>query len=542
MCHAVLLAVFTAVILFRTVDAMPMVWDEGEYLRRTEKATAWFQLGNEAWSREAIKKHWQTTVVVEGHPAGFVWLIGFGQLLGGDSLSAARWGSLMLAAMAAGGMGYRLCRDWSALAAWSAVAALLVQPRLFAHLHFATLDGPLTCAWLLAVVALPSAFRRWQGAVVWGLLVGLTLSIKFTGWLALPGFALWCWLYRPQQAVRTMLIGFGTAWGMFILLNPPLWCLPLWDWDRFFRLNLNRAGFNISGYFFGQFYDLNHSLPWYNTLVWTFIAVPVGLLIPFVIGLIASWRTPGDAPRKWLPSSQLALPLIPFLVLLIIRSLPGAPPHDGIRMFLPAFGFLAWMAGLGSHHLVRWLERVGKKWASEKEGGSRKLLARLAWCGWPTGMLWASAAVSTVWYFPQGLSYYNLLIGGLRGATACGMEPTYYWDGLDRSVQEWLKLHTRPGEYIEFGSCSVENLKRMQAWGNLPPVNRGETLRWYVLQNRPTGLRTVEKWLREHEQPAFQYTIRPATSGWGPWRLDVPLVEVYSAAQYDRARRASRQK
>ena len=32
---------------------------------------------------------------------------------------------------------------------------------------------------------------------------------------------------------------------------------------------------------------------------------------------------------------------------------------------------------------------------------------------------------------PVPLSYFSPIVGGLPGATALGMEPTYYWDGLD---------------------------------------------------------------------------------------------------------------
>ena len=45
---------------------------------------------------------------------------------------------------------------------------------------------------------------------------------------------------------------------------------------------------------------------------------------------------------------------------------------------------------------------------------------------------------------PVPLSYFSPLVGGLPGATALGMEPTYYWDALSPEARRWLAEHTEP--------------------------------------------------------------------------------------------------
>ena len=35
---------------------------------------------------------------------------------------------------------------------------------------------------------------------------------------------------------------------------------------------------------------------------------------------------------------------------------------------------------------------------------------------------------------PVPLSYFSPIVGGLPGASALGMEPTYYWDALDNEA------------------------------------------------------------------------------------------------------------
>ncbi|MFH1918883.1 MAG: hypothetical protein ABIP48_03205, partial [Planctomycetota bacterium] len=224
-------------------------------------------------------------------------------------------------------------------------------------------------------------------------------------------------------------------------------------------------------------------------------------------------------------------------------ALPWAPPHDGVRLFLPSFAFLAALAGVGAGSLL-----TGKDegWRMKDEGwGSRPPQSgrwfETSFILHPSSFIlrplvvaiYLGSASSLFWYAPQWLSYYNVAIGGLPGATAMGMEPTYYWDGLDRSVLDWLDRHTSPGEKVRFAAAPTENLAIMQRWGTLPVEFRADapgTYRWYVVQHRPSGMWPADHWLVANCRPAFRKTIR--AGGWGPWRLDVPLVEVYPYEQY----------
>jgi hypothetical protein len=138
------------------------------------------------------------------------------------------------------------------------------------------------------------------------------------------------------------------------------------------------------------------------------------------------------------------------------------------------------------------------------------------------------------------LSYYNLAIGGLRGATALGMEPTYYWDGLDDSVLDWLHQNTSEGEKVRFAAGPSENLALMRQWGTLRrdfDANTPGRFRWYVLQRRPSAWQPADRWLIEHGTPSFRNM--PRSGGIGPWRLDVALVEVYAYQEYLRAQMAT---
>src|SRR6267154_5652198 len=68
------------VVLAGTAPHMPIVWDEGDYLVRTDRMIAWFHLladfrnaqgGVNALSEPVVAQYWWFTTWSEGHPAWF---------------------------------------------------------------------------------------------------------------------------------------------------------------------------------------------------------------------------------------------------------------------------------------------------------------------------------------------------------------------------------------------------------------------------------------------------------------------------------------
>ena len=530
------------VVLFVTSPAMPMVWDEGNHLARAERVRAWFRLfaspddpqgGVRALAPAVAAAHFPCTTVEEGHPALFLWLIASGRSCCEGPLApldAARLGTLLLAAISTGAMVFRLRREGWPIAGYAAAIALATQPRWFAHAHFATLDGPVTSAWLLVWATAPLARRGYAGGALWGVVWALCLSAKFTGWLALAPAGLAMLVTRGPRPWRGMLAAAGVGLLGFVLLNPGTWSNPIAGIATFFELNLNRAArpnHNITTLFLGQLYNLDYPLPWYNTLVWVAITLPCGTLLAVMAGAARSaravaWRTASASEVAWPLHFEL---LAHAGTLLVVRALPGAPPHDGVRLFLPAFPFLAILAGVG----IAWA------WDVFAPRARRVLLAgSLAWA--------LAGAFSVAWYFPQTLGYYSPLIGGQRGAVARGMEATYYWDALDGETLAWLRDHTIAGEKVAFAAISAENLEWLATWRRLPPIAMsGEQPRWYVVQRRPSAYWPQDAWLLEHRRPVFQKFIRNPEQGFGPWRLDVPLLDIYDGRDWLEAVRATQE-
>ncbi len=497
-----------------------MVWDEGNAIDRADRVERWLGLvpsgEREAaprFSAEGIRQGWPYTTRVEGHPAFYGLLIAVGHAVapsGFDPLTAYRLGPIGLFAIAVGAVFYRMARRFSWTAAWAGTIGLLLVPRLFAHAHFASTDGPLVACWLLAWAAFDPARNHRCRRLLFGLFLGMAMSTKATGWLVPIPFLVWALCYRDRKTMVALAWGIPVAVLTFFVLNPPLWLDPVDGMARFFDLNLHRArdGWNLSTWFLGRRYSIDYPLPWYNTLFWVGVTVPVGLLVFQLLGLVATVRHP--LRRRW---EMLLVANVGLL--LLVRAVPGTPPHDGVRLFVGAFAFLALLGGIG----VEWLV-----------GLVRNRRGRLVVVGL-IGLVYLVSAVNLTRYAPHWLSFYNGLIGGPAGAERVGMESTYYWDSLDDGVLDWLDRSTRPGGKVRFASGPSENLRRLQAWGRFrlefATDDAGE-FDWYVLQNRP-GVWQPHHWhLWEHETAAYTKWL---SVGGEP----VPLLKIFSRDAFDRA-------
>ncbi len=428
-------AVFAATwtILVFTAPGIPLVWDEQAYTDRARHILDWYRNEPFPFSQAAIRSHWFFIDQLEGHPAGFAILIAIAQSLAGpltDPLTAARIGPITLFCVACAAVAVRLKKDCGTAAAVVAPVLLVTFPRMFSEAHFATQDGQLTAWWLLLWTAQSSLSSTVRGAIGLGVALGLTTATKFTGWLAWgPVIASQLIRRNPVAVQRLFFMVLPAALVVFYMLNPPLWHDPVGGLREHFSRNFSRDTVpDVRTMFFGRIYDMERSLPWYNTLAWLVLVTPMPTLL---LGTLGLWRLVAR-PTTW--SATLVLH---WATLMIARALPGTPPHDGIRLFLPAFGFWCVLAAIGAQSVfaaIAAISSTSARWA---------LRSAL------TAML-LSGAVTVSRYYPQTLSHYSLLAGGLRGAAERGMEAAYWWDGLDSEVLLWLNNSTSSGESVAF--------------------------------------------------------------------------------------------
>ena len=559
-CVSWLVAMFAFLALAGTSPMLPLVWDEGELIGRASLVKRWggqvigYLSGHNAeqspFSQEAIATSWRSTTVIEGHPGGYLAIIAIGRTLADvvpqlPQKTAWRLGPILLMSLALGVTFSTIRQHFDTTAALFAVTAVLLVPRVFAHAHFATCDGVLMAAWLLAVATFPlpqhTAQRKGRiivSGLVWGVCFGLTLSAKFTGWaICVPfaimfvvslGFRLQPSGFRQNKAasfspeVRSpkseaclpYLVGICTALLVFFLLNPPLWHRPCAGIAEFFHLNTHRGQFNVSILFWGRMYDLNHPLPWYNTLVWVAITFPTLLLAMLPLGVYRMFPRGNQRDDEQSKRTHFSwLIVLNAVVLLIVRAFPGTPPHDGIRLIVAAFPFLAIIAGIGMSQLWQQTEK--------------RLIGRMT-----VVLVLVVSTGNLVFYAPQWLSFYNAVIGGVNGASRKGFEPTYYWDALDAEVIAAINANTKDNEKICFTPAKKSmTLDLVRVWDGLQPAFRPDApgeYRWYVFQCRPSGLTPVDRILLRDFEPAYiKYVTQPSLFSFKPKQTPVLYVFTY---------------
>jgi Dolichyl-phosphate-mannose-protein mannosyltransferase len=535
----------TLALMVASEPRLAMVWDEGYTLGREARLRAWFralrdparfaaewapptlelvqqdggtpprrdQVDTRAkllFNPEVLAYFWPfAREEPHGHPP-FYALLG----LSGDflvptwkDLPRARLGPILLFSCTAGCLFSFVVRLWGVEPALVTVAAWTLQPNLFGHGHYATYDAVLSSLWMLAIIAFARALEGPEpgrrdtiarlATVGFGLAVGCALATKLTGWFLPLPFIIWAAWARNRRALKILMIGLPLACVVLFLLIPPWWTEPITGVIRFLQSNLTRGRTNpIPVQFLGVVYQTpNERLPLYNTLVWTVLVTPVGFLLLALAGMIRAIQQHKAEPLGMMILGNWGL-------LIALRTLPHTPGHDGVRLFLPAFGVLAVLVGMGARQVVDWFGR-----------GARIAIAAAV----------AEAIVSLLLFFPVPLSYYSPLVGGLPGATRLGMEPTYYWDGLSSEARQWLRDNTLSGQTIHFATRPTSWLYLRQT-GELPRRLDGTdpgAPAWYVMQNRPGAWWPSDRLLAERSTPAFVVK-----------KFGVPLILVFPYAAY----------
>ncbi len=519
-------ALATAVLMLATEPFLVIVWDEGYTLGREARVREWFRAladppGFAArWSppaeellqpdftpvprasavdtrlkllldRQVVTWFWPfAREEPHGHPPFYALVDLTGDLVAPswNDLPRARLGPILLFSFAAGAIFHFVAIRWGLAAAGLAAGSWVLQPNLFANGHYAGYDSVLMSLWVLAIIVFARAVApagtagdhtapRWPLTIVLGLILGCAAATKLTGWFLPVPFVAWAVWTRSRNGLVALAVALPIAALTVVALIPPWWTDPIGGLEDFLRSNLSRRQtIPIAIQFFGTIYQTpRDSLPWYNTIAWTVMVTPVGFLALGLVGLARAVKRRWSEPIGLMIAGQWAF-------VLLLRALPHTPGHDGVRLFLPAFGALALLGGLGARSLLERSVRWGR--------------AAIVACV-------AEGVASVAILMPVPLSYYSPIVGGLPGAAALGMEPTFYWDALTPDARRWLIEHTPAGKTISFAALPT-SLLYLRRTGELPrrlaPVDPGE-LAWYVLQNRPGAFSDADRALARAGAP-----------------------------------------
>ena len=517
------------------------------------------------FSQDALAVGVRHATVLEGHPTGASIAISTGSAIAGiipvpiSEKTTARLIGAFLFALALGAVYRRVAKTFGRLAALVSALGVMCCPRVFAHAQIAGGDSLLVSSWLIAWALFDSVWRSKRAAALWGLALGASFCAKFSGLLIVAPFGailafdlLFAKLPRREKFRRVELFALGVLVGVatFFLANPTLWSRPIEGAITFWNLNVQRKEFNIPVYFFGELFTPRRSPPWWNGFFWVVATTPLLLLILAIFGVVRQTLAALIARRRWstfseredpapfarrpplAPSGDGARPALSALALGLtlpfVRCFPGVPVHDGARLLIASCAFWGVLAGVGVASF-----------------GRARTLSILAACA-ALGL----GAFNLVKISPTYLSFYSAAVGGIDGAFDKGLEPTYYWDALDRSTVAALnaelareKKEGRPTGVL-FGSFSSETLDLIARSGKLDSSElrtisdpefqwRPEELEpfaFYVVQFRPSGLTPLDLELMSRAKPVGKrYLADPLEPFWQKKsaKREIVLLEVF---------------
>lgn len=334
-----------------------------------------------------------------------------------------------------------------------AVLALLTLPRFHFHSHAATLDVPVAAMILATTAVLLAAERSTFAAILAGPVFGLAVATKLNAPFLLLAYLPFVLLTRPLAAstgdrglrlpsLPIALLSMATLGPLtFFAIWPWMWFDVVQRVTEYVSFHLHHYG--IYFLYFGRVYVANPFAPWHAPFVMTAFTVPVATLVLALLGGRRALRAivlrlrfrfgPDDDRRR--EGDLLLLSALNAIVTISVVAFAGTPIYGGEKLFMPFFPFLCLFAGYGADALYQRLVQELPRY---------RLPAAAA-----VIVVTASGAALMARFGEYGLSQYNGLAGGLRGATATGFERQYY-DLAFRGVAGWISEQAPPSTKIHF--------------------------------------------------------------------------------------------
>jgi 4-amino-4-deoxy-L-arabinose transferase-like glycosyltransferase len=404
-----------------TIRQVGISWDEPYYFIEAKDYLSWFQnLGTgDSFKAETLKTVFGFKLKLDNHPTLFK-ILGAASYAAFKDFTAGFWAYRMSAVFLFGLLlALVFLRATLALGRLAGIGAVLctgLVPSFFVHGHIGATEMPLCFFWFLTVWAFESAVRNKKLIPLAGVCFGLLMSVKFTGWLLPVPLFLRAIIYDRRNSLLPAASLFIIGPIVFYLFQPDMWLHPLQYLRAFWEMSVTRNEWvPISVLFLNKIFPAYG--PWYYAPFMLLVTTPVIILILFLAGAV---RTAAGRFKD----RFAALCLINFIFLIAMTFPPNAPKYDSVRLFLPAFVFLGFLAGCGFDLAVRFV--MSQAGASKRAGAVIGIAFAV--------LLAAAISRPLLKVYPFGLEYYNELIGGVKGARKHGMETTYWWTVFNKDA------------------------------------------------------------------------------------------------------------
>jgi Dolichyl-phosphate-mannose-protein mannosyltransferase len=392
---------------------------------------------------------------------------------------------------------------------FSAIALILI-PNLFGYAHIAVTDLPLAAMWFLTVYCFWKGLGGWQWSVALGAVWGLALSTKFPALLIPVPLILWAHLFHRDKYANNIFALLFLAPVVMVVTQPYLWHQTGLRVLEFLYEGISRgyrADANFGIFFLNQILS-SQQLPWHYPFYMVAVTTPEPILLLALVGALSA---------IWLREQRATLLLLIFntVFVLILGWLPGAVLHDGVRQLLSALPFLATLAAIGFVTITSRLINAALHFENFQR--ITNLRAKI------------TAAVFLVASFhplmdlylthPFQLSYYNRLVGGIRGAYQRGLETTYFMEAITPGFLQTLneKLPQNAAVNASFASFMLEFYQKEGRLRRDIRFNGSGPFDFYLVLNRRSVLSPQDRQLMGSEtQPAESVSI-----------AGVPLVALF---------------
>lgn len=518
------LGVMTFLLVASTASNYGLGWDEPNYFHASDLEIRWIadfgqnllkgQLGN-SLDDDIIKAAWYWQPYYVPHPpfsrivSGLTKVIFFPML---DKFTAYRAAPALFFALLATVMYVWMASVFDRPTGLFAALTLVLMPNLFGLAHFALTDIPLTALWFLATYCFWRGLKSWRWSVLLGIVWGLALATKFPAFLIPIPLLIWAHLYHRRDYANNLFAMVFLSPTVMVSCQPYLWHQTLPRLATFLYDSVSR-GFrpetNFPIFFFGEYYTTS-TVPWYYPFFMTAVTIPETILLLSLIGVITIF---------WLKPQReiIALFLVNAGFVLVTGLFPGAVLHDVTRLMLPAMPFAAGLASCSFYVLVRYLTEGRQRiTAIQRIAGFRaKVIGGLSF------LLLFPPALDLFVYHPYELSYYNRLVGGIKGAYEGGLEVTYFMEAFTPGFLQYVnqKIPRNAAINASFSNFMFEYYQKQGLLRRDIRITEKDDFDYYILLNRRSTF-SERDWVIWDRNPKL----------WDVFRLDgVPLILIYKA-------------
>lgn len=463
---AALLGVLGFAVVISTYHGVGFTWDEAYYTRPAEQTRAWFAQALSAedkpFSADEIDAFFsgernvpELPMVPKALFAAGMWA---GDVFGiAPPYFAMRIPTALCYALTLVILYLLAGKYYARTGAILTVLCYLVIPRVFGHAHIAATETILVFFTVLFTYCFVKGLDNWRWAALAGVTFGFCLATKVNAFFLPVTLLLWAHIFQRRYYANNVFAIIFIAPAVMLLIWPWLWPAPFARITQYLSFFAQHAYIPVM--YYGERYPaisssgIVQNVPWHYPFILTAFTTPLLVLVLALVGLA---RTAVNLKNHDIGVLFLLGVIFP----LGIAALPFSPKYDGVRLFLPAFPFIALLAGIGGEYIaatIRGIRTTKKRYAPARYFAEALALAILAY-----GVF----LYKTV--HPNELSYWNLGFNGIRGAQKAGMEITYWGNAVNEDVYDFISdlprgTHVRP---LALHDLSFEYL---QEWDRIDP-------------------------------------------------------------------------